>query len=89
MKKEKAEEQQKSEEIKKEETEKNMQQQVQEQYDVQASDYLKKADKNMENVQSQLQQIDDMEAFLKNAFGEDVDWEDEEETQEGEKKEEE
>ena len=32
----------------------------------------------MENVESQLQQIDDMETFLKNAFG-DADWEDDEE----------
>ena len=39
------------------------------------SDYLKKADKSMENIQSQLQQIDAMESFLKNAFGEEADWE--------------
>lgn len=43
------------------------------------SDYLKKADKSMENIQSQLQQIDAMESFLKNAFGEEADWEEEEE----------
>ena len=86
MKKEKEEqppeEMKQAEEIEKEETEQT------EQNDVLPSDYLKKADKGIENVQSQLQQLDDMEAFLKNAFGEYENWEDEEETQEGEKKEE-
>ena len=86
MKKEKEEqppeEMKQAEKIEKEETEQT------EQNDVLPSDYLKKADKGIENVQSQLQQLDDMETFLKNAFGEYENWEDEEETQEGEKKEE-
>lgn len=92
MKKEKMEETQseQTQQIEEEQTvaEENAPEQTPE--EIEASNYLKKADKGMESVQSQLQQIDDMEAFLKNAFGEDVDWEEEDdETQEGEKKEEE
>ena len=36
----------------------------------------------MENIQSQLQQIDDMESFLKNTFGEDANWEEEDDEEE-------
>lgn len=62
------------------EQEQNMEsEEYEEQTEEKQSDYLKKADKSMENIQSQLQQIDAMESFLKNAFGEDEDWEEEEE----------
>lgn len=62
------------------EQEQNMEsEEYEEQTEEKQSDYLKKADKSMENIQSQLQQIDAMESFLKNAFGEEADWEEEEE----------
>lgn len=50
------------------------------------SNYLKNVDQYVEQMQEQLQQIDDAEAFLKSAFG-DVDWEDEDDA-EGEEKQE-
>ncbi len=60
------------------EAEQEIKQAKEEEIGEEASYYLKKVDKGMENVESQLQQIDDMETFLKNAFG-DADWEDDEE----------
>lgn len=56
--------------------------QDEEQSEENQSDYLKKADKNIKDMQSQLQQIDDMESFLKNAFGENGNWEEEDEEEE-------
>lgn len=53
-----------------------------EQLEEKQNNYLKKVDKSMENIQSQLQQIDDMESFLKNTFGEDANWEEEDEEEE-------
>ena len=56
--------------------------QSEEQLEEKQNNYLKKVDKSMENIQSQLQQIDDMESFLKNTFGEDANWEEEDEEEE-------
>ena len=53
-----------------------------EQLEEKQNNYLKKVDKSMENIQSHLQQIDDMESFLKNTFGEDANWEEEDEEEE-------
>ena len=68
-----------------EEKQQNITEDLQTQQEEEPSHYLKNLGQYMDHMQSQLQQIDDAEAFLKDTFGE-ADWQDEQEDKTEEEK---